>query len=679
MKKEKMLIGVGVGIFLVVLGVWYFYTTHTSALVQGEREKVVEVPAAAPAMDELPKPFAPEEATVSETACSVYRKEDLPPIELVVAESAEAPPSRDVAPKEHPPESRLVMEEFRVPENLHPCIKGSVGVTLKRNGKERKFEILYKVPVDGKGYPLRSAKNIIFDAPFTISPIKEGSEGIRESFFSGGLGFTVLTIRVPAGEKALVPRNALTDDECFWKPDSGVMEAVFAGQEKVAQKFHLPPERLMVMGESMGSAMVQTMAAKYPDKIRAAAIVGSPTLEAAEGSNDVAWLLVHTRGQSNSAEYREFADSLRKKGASVIYAVTPPLWEKRGDSFGNYHHSPSKEVYSMVYGYFAGLAKLAQSGESGKGFREWPYLIDVQDEKKEVLETSSPKGMAVPVERRCYFPSRSSAQIWAGLQPYKKVVELPLAEGGVEVFCTRPSIYQKPRGVVLYECKYDYTTINRIVEDLYYFSAQGYMGVAPKNKPPLRPGRWGEYLKATMDWVQSQENCRGLPIYVVGIGEAIPVVLEGVERGWLAPKAIALNKYFVPEASPGAGGATDGGKLPFFDKTLSCPLALVDNEEDRAGAPELVVQTEDWVKERAGKGEAVSVGCTKEIPVPKAAKPPKKKKNKDGSEESVPEAPQRHKDLETPRSWKEIEMIERFFSEGTLEVAAEPVRSEPKE
>ncbi len=629
--------------------------------MQTHRPQVAQGQQSVPAKEIKPEPDVP---VTSETV----RREGMPETELSVEASEAKAPVQDSEPKEHPPESKMVIEEFKLPEKLHPCIQGTVVVTIRSEGQERKVVVPYKMPVDGSGRPLKTAKHMVFEAPFSVTPMKEDYPGIRETFMSGGLGFTVLTLKLPLGVEAWVPRKAEKEVERFWEPQSGVMDAVFIGQRKIAQKHGLPLERLMVMGESMGSAMVQAMAATYPEKIKAAAVVGSPDLIPARNAKEVAWLLVHTRGQSNAAEYREYAADLRKQGARVIYAVTPPLWAKRGDAYGNYNHSPSAAVYSMLYGFFAGIARQIEKDGSGGDGMSWNYVADEKGDKKEILEAGTAAAESVPVGQRVYFPSRACGQIWAGLQPKKEVVAITPGETGLEAFVTRPSIYHEPQGIVLYTCPYDYTTINRIIEDAYYLASRGYIAVAPKNKPSSRAEKWEENFVAALSWIQQQPEMRDMPFYCLGVHEGAAAMLAGIARSGVLPKAVALNRHGLTSALREIGGTVsqtlDNISLP-PSGDMRWPLLLVYNEEDKTAHSGVTEQVDHWQSEVTAQGARVSVLYTEVVKSRRSSPPPpKKKKNPDGTVEIIPPSPPSYEDLETPRSWKEIEAIEKFFSEG---------------
>ncbi len=425
-------------------------------------------------------------------------------------------------------------------------------------------EVVYRMPVRKDGSAGPNAHNLIFYCPHPqeAKPKAKGEgkllQGRFWKYFSDtiGLGIFSMYMDTPGGDEKLA-------GETYWKGDPRWTEAVLSAQAELTARFKLKPRKLVIFGFSIGSTMGQRIGLERPDMVDAVAMQGASDLGAVAGRSDVVWFVNSTRGDSVNAENDAFVEALRAAGSHAIRAVTPPRHEFRGMSI--YYHCGNETSEGLLQAFLTGVIK--QRELTGRVQPErWPLGVDRRKPFR-VLTNPSAQMDAAPESERMMMPCPAFAYFWGLIPSGIRTLNLPGAAGSAGTSCLMACPAPgKPKGVVLYNQRYDYLSIGQIIDNIAFLAERGYVALAPK----LR-GNPRERIEDAMACVARHSQLKRLPLYLVGLEEHANALWDAAKgRTNLAAKAVATIG-FDPKDS------LEESVLRPLDRVM-CPVFFVYDE-----------------------------------------------------------------------------------------------------
>ena len=301
-------------------------------------------------------------------------------------------------------------------------------------------EVGYIIPIDPSGKPLPGTENMIFYAPFNGEGNKTPCSQPWLQELARRSDCSVFSLQIKMNYEIVRDRK-----KYYIYPESGWFDIVFDVQHKLAERFHLPRRRLMLVGESSGGSMVQQISAAYPERIAAAAWCGGSRYELSNIRYDgIPRLILSTWGCPGEQNSEELSQKLRRQDNPVLFSSMPP--DFRLNEW--YHHAPGNNSYQLIQDFIKEVAgQNAKYAESLSGsnvrkkysfseafMRHWnerfkPYaLYDLQntyimkpyaaDAKRIVIAVSPVRGnFSIMAKDALYCLSKSNAiPIWIALE-----------------------------------------------------------------------------------------------------------------------------------------------------------------------------------------------------------------------------------------------------------------------
>lgn len=397
-----------------------------------------------------------------------------------------------------------------MPESVSKPQPGLLGQTTAKEGMfllpgslygNAKIKVHYRIPLDASGRPGPRAGNLVFYAPY----ISEKGFFKRAYHLEIGdrLGFSLFTFEI---------RTAMADvtdrERCYYYPESGWHEQVFAAREKLIADFHLPRRKLLVAGDSGGANMAQMLALHHPEEIQAVAISGGGRYDLPTAPSPVAWLLINTRGDPRAGESERLGQALRGLGAPVLVAQTPPDWTT-ADSRSNFHHTANRLALSLIEEFLAGAAALRDPRGNLPPAERWPFVADAG--KPGRIEPVAQAG-EVPAEDRRPLPTARFAELWKRLPSEPEAVPLPGLPEPVGVVIRRPET--TPRGVIIFSGTPGNDWAADVLDNVDYLAEQGYVAISSGNVQDAAEGLAEQ--TALWQWVSEQEEFARQPIFLAG-------------------------------------------------------------------------------------------------------------------------------------------------------------------
>ncbi len=596
MKKENIFIGVGVGIFLVVLGVWYCGATLTPPLSQWEREKE----GGSGKQDKIPDVVV-EGSNLSQQ--TQYRQRDIVAeedmgrgLEVVGAGAGSGVAVASGAKKETVETGIVFDPEFKME---HPEFSGKVAtydfeVASKLYGNP-KIRVRYSIALDESGKPFPESNQVIFFAPHP-------NEDFEKSFKSNPgwtkwWGYTFFTVEIRTEDEVFRDRS-----RCYYYAESGVHEAILEAHRQILARHGLKKEPFFVVGYSGGGCLATSLGLYNDRSICAVIVDGVPTLDMPTKKSNIPWMLIFGRGEGNADLMQQFAGVLRGKGTPVIEAMsTPNFWGNR--MAGGYAHGGGVMGKPLMEAYVRGIIALREENGKVRPYREWPFVTG-ETLGSPIYENTPEMRAEIPDGQRIYLPSKEFASVWSQLTPRAREICIEGATPNIRLKGIFPSEGRR-KGVVLLRREYDHLTLRDLVEDAHYLAFQRMVVLY------WRPSVYGKKLTekeeaefvdtALMPWVREQEELEGLPVYYLGYydrGHGVLRELAAMGGGTKFQKAALVGvspmmgeeewvSGFAAEnvlESPGEDGAGKGKKkvrpqikVVYYEKDEAhCPVAVLE-------------------------------------------------------------------------------------------------------
>ncbi|NJK93466.1 MAG: lysophospholipase [Blastochloris sp.] len=364
--------------------------------------------------------------------------------------------------------------------------------------KERNLEIkvLYRIPMEGEK-AAAGAANLVFIVPHPLENTKLQQN--HQKVVTDVLGCGMFSFQFKAEGQALSDPKL-----CYWSPESGWLEAVWEAREKLCGEFGLEKRKLILMGESAGSNMAQSLAVHYPEEVEAAALIGGQEYQPVTQRSPVSWLISNTRGDSTTGENKALTAALRALGTRAFFVTPAPEHQRRGQEL--YNHVPGPQSRQLVNAFIWGILQARK--ESGS-FR-W-YQVSSEAGKRYLIKSGPANGPGM-----LELGGASLAQAWARVSPPVQKLELAYPGGKGKVLLGFPAL-PSPKGVVIYYDELSYLNYGSMVEDVASLAENGYAVIAPAefSKKKLGPEA---YLEMAKYWIQSQGPMNGRPLSVFAKG-----------------------------------------------------------------------------------------------------------------------------------------------------------------
>lgn len=426
----------------------------------------------------------------------------------------------------------------------------------------KEVTVYYRIFLDGTGKPGPQAGNIIFQAPYTN--LSSGGKYFEHSYprdLVDKYGYTVYSF-VVKGKLTYVEDHV----KCHYYPESGSFDIAFKIQDFLTKKYGLQSKKLIIAGESGGSAMAELMGVHNPDKIDVIAFPGGRFFEQPKPDTKIAWFGTNTWGDipQRKNAYRDLKDQMDSMGVKWLHCQTPPEWKEFG--WESFHHALNPLAEDLLVEYIHATIDLR---DQNKLFppSAWPVQFDDNGEKLSM-------------------PSEKFLEIWKKI-PHDAIRLADAKTATADRPIIFPAVTSEPKGVVLFFHDDIFEPDVILLDNLQYFSENGFialslhLGEDPK-----------ENLKKIEDlisYVEKEPKWNELPIFLSGSGSGGQ--LAATEAFHSSSKRI---KAVAAISSP-TDSSTDETSPLLAIQSSHIPTLLVYGDKDlelnsRNRAPDKMVQ-----------------------------------------------------------------------------------------
>jgi dienelactone hydrolase len=483
-------------------------------------------------------------ATVAEQTVAVTTPVTETQAMPVATPSAEPPPQKE-ADSEVPlwpmatgmvnyPEFGDVPDSDLPTPDVKPVVKTGVFSLTMQGNPTLTISGCYRIPMDGDK-PAKSANNLVFYCPYPTENNKITLE--HQLYITDVLGCSMVTFTFTTKDK----EDELSDPKrCYWSLQSQWIPAVLEACKQVREMFNLENRKLILMGESAGSNMVQTLAVTYPDQIEAAAMIGGSEYQPVPKTSPVKWLVTNDRGDSTTEGNRKLAGQLKAIGANVLFVTPAPIHKNRDDLSSFYHHVPGPQSRDLVNSFIWGIIQNRK-----KINKPWPYAVSLDPTQKfKIVDTKSLPGEQLHRPDLILLPSAAFAEAWSRVALPVQKVKLTGKQGFTTVFLGFPPC-QVPKGIIIYYDTFSFLNYVEDYEDIATLSELGYMVIAPAAFGSKLPAP-DAYLQYVDDWLRNQSVSRICPMHLIAKGgKALDFLSAASNDSALNIKTFALLNYGV--------------------------------------------------------------------------------------------------------------------------------------
>jgi dienelactone hydrolase len=435
---------------------------------------------------------------------ALCRAEDVTkPVQTKPEEPKAASPTIVEPPKPKPEAPKISTENLKKPTSgSGKVFEGSHTIPGKLYANPE-VKVDFRIPLgpDGKAGP--NAHNIVFYAPWLPQKKIMKQEYIKH--FSDKLGYTIFSFAINTDEKDIDDRK-----KCYYYPESGWFDKVFAAQEYLTKEYKLQPRKLLIMGISAGSTMAANIAVHRPTQVEAIAITGGSKYDLPKEKIQIPWCVLVTRGDMRIPANNDFVQKGRALGMNMLHAHTSPDWAKLMDK--NFLHIPNQLALSLLENYLEGVVRMRDANNGLLAPEKWPLIASSKTPDNIVANTEE-ELQKIPAEERLFFPSSEFAELWkknpADAEPF-----LDASSDNPSKFISRP--LGKPKGVIVYGHSWIKGDRDGAVQNFQYLAEKGYI-VLGRNITEKDAEGIAEFRETTQEALAQFPD---LPIYLMGFARA---------------------------------------------------------------------------------------------------------------------------------------------------------------
>jgi|GEM_PF-5916956 len=355
----------------------------------------------------------------------------------------------------------------------------------------KELVVYYRIWLDATGRPGPQADNVIFQAPYTnLGTNGKYFDTSYQRKLTDQYGYTVFS---------LVVKGSLTYVEdrvkCHYYPESGSFDLAFKIQDFLRQKYNLSSKKLIVAGESGGSAMAELMGVHDSDRIDVVAFPGGRFFESPKPDSKIAWFGLNTWGDipERRSSYSTLKSQMDGMGLQLLYCQTPPEWKEV--TSGNFHHILGPLAEELLVEYIHATIELRNQNKlfpaSG-----WPVQIDDGGKK-------------------LFMPSQHFLELWKNV-PHEavKLVETGTStpDNPITIFPTTNDL----KGVVLFFHDDIFEPDVQLLDNLQYFADNGFVAFSLDTSDD--PDENLKKIDQLITHIEGESRFNDLPIYLSGSG-----------------------------------------------------------------------------------------------------------------------------------------------------------------